>query len=131
MSQEHIQNVQTTSPAKLAFERMIQAINRHDLETMVACFAADFRSEQPFHPERNFIGRTGVRNNWSFFFKMTPDIQVEIMAEAVEGDTVWAELIYRGNNTDGTRFLTRGVTLSGIRNNQISWSRLYIEAIKD
>jgi ketosteroid isomerase-like protein len=131
MSQEQLQRVQTASQAKLVFERMIQALNRHDLEAMLECFAADFRSEQPFHPERNFVGLVGVRNNWSFFFKMTPDIHVEILNEAVEGDTVWTEVIYRGNSTDGTKFLTRGVTISGIQNDKISWSRLYVEAIKE
>jgi len=52
---------------------------------MVACFAPDFRSEQPFHPERSFTGQAGVRKNWTFFFTTVPDIQVEILNEATEG----------------------------------------------
>lgn len=131
MSHEQLQRAQTTSPAKSVFERMIQTINRHDLEAMVENYAPEFRSEQPFHPERNFVGPVGVRNNWGFFFKRTPDIQVEILNEAVEGDTVWAELLFHGNNTDGTKHLVRGVTISGIQNDQISWSKLYIEEIKE
>jgi hypothetical protein len=67
MSQGQVQEAQTHSSPKGVFESMIQAANRHDLEAMVACFAADYRSKQPFHPERNFVGQAGVRKNWSFF----------------------------------------------------------------
>ncbi len=108
MSQEQVQDVQTHSSPKAVFERMIQATNRHDLEAMVACFAPDFRSEQPFHPERNFVGQAGVRKNWSFFFTTIPDIQIEILGEVVEGDTIWAELHYH---------------------DQFIWARLYIETL--
>ena len=131
MLEEQIQNAQTRSSAKLVFERMIQAANRHDLDAMVACFAPDYRSEQPLHPERDFTGQAGVRNNWSFFFTTIPDIQVEILNEAAEGDTVWAELHYHGTQTDGKKLNVKGVTLSGIQANQISWVRLYIEPVQE
>ena len=125
------EQVQTNSSPKLVFERMIQALNRHDLDAMVACFAPDFRSEQPVHPERAFTGQAGVRKNWSFFFSTVPDIQVEILNEVAEGDTVWAELHYHGMQTDGKKFTVKGVTLSHIQADQISWARLYIEPVQE
>ena len=131
MSQEQGQDVQTHSSLKVVFERMIQALNRHDLEAMVACYAPDYRSEQPFHPERNFVGPAGVRKNWSFFFTTMPDYQVEVLNEVGEGDTVWAELHFHGTQADGTKQSTRGVTLLGIQADLISWARLYIEEVKE
>jgi ketosteroid isomerase-like protein len=131
MSQEQVQDAQTSSSPKVVFERMIQAVNRHDLEAMVAFFAPDYRSEQPFHPERNFVGPAGVRKNWSFFFTTIPDIQIEILGELEEGDTVWAELHYHGTQTDGKKFNVRGVILQGIQADQIIWARLYIEEVKE
>jgi len=131
MLEEQVQGVQTHSSPKLVFERMIQAANRHDLDAMVACFAPDFRSEQPFHPERDFSGQEGVRKNWSFFFTTIPDIQVEILNEVAEGDIIWAELHYHGIQTDGKRFTVRGVTLQGIRADQMVWARLYIEPVQE
>jgi hypothetical protein len=125
------EQVQTHSSPKLVFERMIQAANRHDLDAMVACFAADFRSEQPFHPERDFSGQEGVRKNWSFFFTTIPDIQVEILNEVVEGETVWAELHYHGTQADGKKFTVRGVTLQGIQADLMTWARLYIEPVQE
>lgn len=131
MSQKQGQDEQTPSSPKVVFERMSQAANRHDLEAMVACFAPDFRSEQPFHPERNFVGRAGVRNNWSFIFTTIPDIQVEILGEVEAGDTVWAELHFHGTQADGKKQATRGVTIQRIQADQIIWARLYIEPVQE
>ena len=131
MSVEQAQNAQTPSSPQIVFERMIQAANRHDLEAMVACFAPDFRSEQPFYPERNFTGQAGVRKNWSFFFSTMPDFQAEVLSEAVEGDTVWAELNYHGTQVDGKKHVTRGVTISGIQGERIVWANLYIVTIQE
>jgi ketosteroid isomerase-like protein len=130
MREEQRQDTHPPSSAHVVFERMIQAANRHDVEAMVACFAPDFHSEQPFHPERNFIGPTGVRKNWSFFFSTMPDFRVDILSSAVEGDTVWAELHFYGTQVDGRKQVTRGVTLSNIQGEQIAWARVYIEMVQ-
>jgi len=131
MSVEQAQNAQTQSSPRVVFKQMIEAANRHDLEAMVACFAPDFRSEQPFYPERNFTGQAGVRKNWSFFFSTMPDFQVEVLNQSVEGDTVWAELRYHGTQTDGKKHVTHGVSLSGIQGDQIVWAKLYIVTIQE
>ncbi len=131
MSQEQIQKAQTYSSPKLVFERMIQALNRHDLDAMVAYFAPDYRSEQTLHPERNFVGQAGVHKNWSFFFNIVPDIQVDILSEVEERNTIWAELHYHGTQTDGKKFSIKGVTIQGIQADQICWARLYIEPVEE
>ena len=102
------------------------AQNRHDLDGMVACFSRDYQSEQPFYPERNFVGQGGVRKNWGFFFKNTPDIQVDILSEVVDGNTIWAELYIHGTQIDGRKHSTRGVVIQRIRDGLIEWARLYI-----
>src|SRR5260370_42351210 len=112
MLEEQVQDEQTNSSPKSVFERMIQAANRHDLDAMVACFAPDFRSEQPLHPERDFTGQAGVRKNWSFFFTTVPDIQVDILNEVEEGDTVWAELHTHGMQIYGINHTLKVVSLT-------------------
>jgi ketosteroid isomerase-like protein len=126
MREEQRQATRVQSSAKLVFERMIQAANNHDLDAMVACFAPHFRSEQPFNPERNFTGQAGVRKNWSFFFSTMPDFRAEVQRSVVEEEMVWAEMTYSGTQTDGKKQVTRGVTISGMQEGQIAWSRLYI-----
>jgi limonene-1,2-epoxide hydrolase len=133
MTQEQltVKTNQNHSSPKAVIEQMIAALNRHDLEAMVACFGPEFRSEQPFHPERGFTGPGGVRQNWSFFFANIPDIQAEILNMAVEGTTVWTELHYHGTQLDGSSFCAKGVTLTNIEAGKISWARLYTEQVAE
>jgi ketosteroid isomerase-like protein len=56
-------------------ERLVQAMNAHDLEAHVACFRDDYRSDQPAHPARTFTGREQVRQNWSKLFESIPDFR--------------------------------------------------------
>jgi hypothetical protein len=41
----------------------------------------------------------------------------------------WAELRFHGTQVDGTKHVTRGVTISGIKGIQIAWAKLYIETV--
>ncbi len=119
------------STPKDIFESMIEAANRHDLEAMVTCFAPEYRGELPFTPERNFTGQAGVRTNWGSFFSAMPDFQVEILREAVEGDTVWAELFFHGTQTDGVQRMMRGVNIMGMQSGKIAWGKLYQNTVQE
>ena len=107
--------------------RLRDAINRHDLEAFVACFADDFRSEQPAHPDRAFVGSAQVRTNWATFFAGVPDLAAELLRAAEQGDTVWAEWRWWGTRRDGTAVEMRGVTVYGVRGGRFVWGRLYME----
>jgi SnoaL-like domain len=54
-------------------EQLLAAMNAHDIDSHVACFAEDYRSEQPAHPSRTFTGRDQVQQNWSRLFDSIPD----------------------------------------------------------
>jgi hypothetical protein len=118
-----------TSPAVL--ERLQQAQNSHDLEVFVACFAPDYQSAQPIHPDRAFKGAEQVRKNWSNIFQDIPDFRAELLRSSVDGDTVWAEWYWFGTNRDDTQFAVRGVTIMGIQADQIMWGRLYMEPVQE
>jgi len=108
-------------------ERLLQAMNAHDLEAQVACFCDDYRSEQPVHPARTFTGREQVRENWSRLYDSIPDFRAELLRLAVVDDTEWAEWTWRGTKEDGTLLEERGVTIVGTRDGRIAWGRLYLE----
>lgn len=112
-------------------ERLQQALNSHNLEEFVACFAPDYQSAQPVHPERAFQGAEQVRKNWSNIFQDVPDIHAELIHSAVEGDMVWAEWHWFGTRRDSTQFAVRGVTIMGIQADQIMWGRLYMEPVQE
>jgi hypothetical protein len=53
--------------------RLRDAQNAHDLDAFVACFDPAYRSEQPVHPDRAFVGSGQVRMNWAEVFAGVPD----------------------------------------------------------
>lgn len=108
-----------------------RATNDHDLETLVACFAADYRNETPAHPQRGFSGRDQVRANWSQIFFAVPDVTCRVLRCTVEGDTVWSEWEHRGTRADGTPHLMRGVIIFGVVDGVAAWARFYLEPVQE
>jgi ketosteroid isomerase-like protein len=112
-------------------ERLLAAMNAHDLDAFVACFALDYRSEQPAHPGRAFEGSDKVRENWTSVFAGVPDFNAELLLCATTDDGVEiGEWRWRGTHTDGSPFAMQGVTVMAIEAEQIAWGRLYMEVIE-
>jgi ketosteroid isomerase-like protein len=112
-------------------ERLLAAINAHDLEAMVACFADDYLNEWPAHPQRSFQGRAQVRQNWSQIFAGVPDLRARLLRMAVDGDKVWTEWDMAGTRSDGAVFLMRGVSIFGVADGRLAWVRFYLEPVEE
>jgi ketosteroid isomerase-like protein len=111
--------------------RLLAAMNAHDLDAFVACFAPDYRSEQPAHPSRAFEGSDKVRENWTSVFSGVADFNAELLLSATTDDGVEiGEWHWRGTHSDGSLFAMRGVTVMGIEGEQIAWGRLYMEVVE-
>jgi hypothetical protein len=111
-------------------ERLAAAQNARDIDAMVACFADDYSSEQPAHPDRAFRGSAQVRANWSEIFASVPDFRADLLRSAADGDTVWSEWHFRGTQSAGGTLDMAGVIVAGIRDDRIAWARLYLEAVE-
>lgn len=110
--------------------RLRDAINSHDLEAVVACFADDYRNETPAHPSRSFTGREQVRSNWTQILAGIPDLRAEIVRSARCGDDLWAEWSWNGTRPDGAAFAMRGVTILGVDSaGTIAWTQFYMEPV--
>jgi hypothetical protein len=77
--------------------RLHAAMNAHDVDAFVACFAEDYDSAQPAHPDRAFRGREQVRANWSAVFAAVPDFRPELVRIDAVGDTAWSEWALGGD----------------------------------
>jgi ketosteroid isomerase-like protein len=111
--------------------RLLSAMNAHDIDALVACFARDYRSEQPAHPDRAFQGRDKVRENWTSVFSGVPDFNAELLLSATtESGVEIGEWRWRGMYTDGSPFAMRGLTVMGIEGERIAWGRLYMEVVE-
>jgi ketosteroid isomerase-like protein len=111
--------------------RLLEALNAHDLDAFVDCFAPDYRSEQPAHPSRGFEGREKVRENWTNVFAGIPDFHAELLTSGtLADDAEIGEWRWRGTHLDGEPFAMRGVTVMGIEGGRIAWARLYMEIVE-
>ena len=112
-------------------DRLVAALNAHDLEAMVGCFAEDYVNETPAHPPRGFRGNGQVRANWTRIFAGVPDLQARVLRRSQDGETLWTEWEMSGNRTDGAAFLMRGVVIFGLRSETIASARFYLEPVED
>ncbi|MDQ3573409.1 MAG: nuclear transport factor 2 family protein [Actinomycetota bacterium] len=112
-------------------DRLLAAINAHELEAMVSCFAEDYTNETPVHPPRGFRGQEQVRTNWSQIFAAVPNIHARVVRSSVDGDTLWTEWDIAGDRADGARFLMRGVVIFGVAGDTIASARFYLEPVED
>jgi hypothetical protein len=111
-------------------QRFQQAVNTHDIEAFIGCFADDYRSAQPAHPDRGFGGKEQVHKNWTALFQSIPDIHADLLDSSVVGSRVWSEWDWRGTRTDGTAFQMAGVVILDIENDRIVSARLYMEPVE-
>ncbi|HEY6886369.1 MAG TPA: nuclear transport factor 2 family protein [Solirubrobacter sp.] len=109
---------------------LARAMNAHDIDAFVSLFAPDYDSQQPVHPARAFVGRDQVRANWSAVFAGVPDFHAELIATAVEADTLWSEWRWHGTHEDGSRLQMAGVIVCGIDAGRLTWARLYVEPVE-
>jgi len=58
-------------------DRLVSAVNAHDLEAAAALFHEGYRSEQPAHPGRAFTGRPQMHANWAAMFAGIPEDEDE------------------------------------------------------
>ncbi len=111
-------------------ERLLVAMNSHDLEGAAGLFHPDYRSEQPAHPERAFVGRDQLRANWTAMFAGIPNFKAELLSSVDDGDTTWTEWLWSGIRDDGLPFEARGVALFQIADGKIAAGRIYIEDVE-
>ncbi|HEY8655123.1 MAG TPA: nuclear transport factor 2 family protein [Candidatus Limnocylindria bacterium] len=110
--------------------RLLDAMNRHDLEALTECFAPAFVNETPLHPARSFTGNEQVRKNWTQIFAGVPDLRAELLRSITDGGTVWTEWEMRGTRRDGAPHLMRGVSIFGVQDDRFTSVRFYLEPVE-
>lgn len=110
--------------------RLLAAINAHDLDAAAALFHESYHSEQPAHPGRAFTGRAQMHANWAAIFAGVPDFHAELTRFVQDKETVWSEWRWSGTRTDGLPFELRGVTLFRVEGDFIVEGRLYMEEVE-
>src|SRR5689334_1509741 len=81
-------------------DRLVVAMNAHDLGAVAGFIHEDYRSEQPAHPGRTFAGQAQMLANWEAMFAGIPNFHAEIRRSVQDGDTTWTEWRCAGTRTD-------------------------------
>jgi len=116
--------------ASSVMDRLVDAINGHDLDQLVECFAPAFTTDWSVHPSRSFGDRDGVRRNWQAIFRAHPGIQVELTSCVQFGDEIWGEWEFKGENREsGAPAWGRGVMIVVLDEEVIVQSRFYMEPV--
>ena len=110
--------------------RLIEALNRHDLDAMIDCFDPRVRTEFPTQPGRGVQGREYIRAYWEQALTSNGDVRAKLFRCAADGDTVLSEWCWHGTRVDGSSFARAGMTVHGIVDDKIAWQRLYLEPIR-
>jgi ketosteroid isomerase-like protein len=111
-------------------ERLLGAVNAHDLDGLVSCFADDYLNETPAHPLRGFRGGAQVRTNWTQIFAGAPDLHATVPRSVVDGDRLWTEWDLAGTRPDGTALAMRGVVIFEVKPPLITSARFYLEPVE-
>lgn len=110
-------------------ERLRRAVDDHDIDAVVGCFATGYRNETPAHPDRGFDGKEQVRSNWSRIFAGLPDVNAAVLRTSVDGEVVWSEWELARHRPDGVVQVLRGVIIFGVSGDQFAWARFYLEPV--
>ena len=114
----------------LLLERMRAALDAHDLDAFLAFFRDDYVGERPRHPGSPVSSRDDVRTNWTEIIRDVPDLQVDVPAAVADGNTIWSEWRAYGTARSGAALEVRGVIIFGIQDDQVAWSRMYMEPVE-
>jgi ketosteroid isomerase-like protein len=123
-----VDSVRSKPKAGELVDRLCAAVNAHDIEGLVACFADGYVNETPVHPERGFTGKAQVRRNWEQIFGGVPDLAAEATWSA-DDRIAWSEWEMRGTRRDGVAHLMRGVVIFGVEGDEAVWARFYLEPV--
>ena len=113
----------------VTIDRLIAAVNAHDLDALSVLFHPDYESRQPAHPGARVRGALpGARELGGDVRRGSSTSTRNSLACVQDGDTTWCEWTWSGTRSDDQPFEMRGVTLFRISGGVIVAGSLYMEA---
>ncbi len=103
-------------------KRLLEAFNRHDLDSIMAFFADDAIFEMPRGPDpwgRRYVGKAQVSEGLATRFAGIPDVHYGNDRHWVCGDRGCSEWTLTGTTTAGVKVKVRGCDLFEFRGEKI------------
>lgn len=117
-----------TAETRAAVDRLNGAINRRDLEALMAAFSEDcvFENTGPPPDGERFEGQTAVRAFWERWFASNPGAHFDTEDMRVAGERCVVQWVYR-KVRNGEPWHIRGVDLFRVRNGRVTEKIAYIK----
>jgi len=118
-----------TSATTTAVERLLDALNQHDVDAMMAAMTTDplYEDTLPKPDGARYVGREAVRGYWEAFFRRSRQATIEIEEIFAVGDSCAVRHLYRWVEEDGTHGHVRGATLFHVRSGRVAEMRAYVK----
>lgn len=103
-------------------KQILEAFNRHDLDSIMDFFADDCSFDFPRGPEpygQRFVGKVQVRDALAGRFKGIPDVHYGDDSHWVAGDKGVSEWILTGTSLSGAQIKVRGCDLWEFKNGKV------------
>jgi ketosteroid isomerase-like protein len=104
-------------------KRLLDAFNRHDLDSIMEFFSEDSVFDMPHGPDpwgKRYTGKTAVREGLSTRFKGLPDVHYGEDSHWVAGDRGCSEWTLTGTRLTGEKVKVRGCDLFLFRDGKIT-----------
>ncbi len=125
-------NMQQTVTVE-TLKQILDAFNRHDLDSIMEFFADDCSFDFPRGPEfygQRFIGKAQVREALAARFKGIPDVHYGDDVHWVNGDRGISEWTLTGTNLKGVKIKVRGCDLWEFRSGKVTRKDSYWKIVE-
>lgn len=119
----------TTAETALAVERFNAALNRHDVDAVMARMTDDCVFDNTYPPPdgERFVGQAAVRAFWERMFVATPDARFSTEECLVCGDRCTLRWRYDYTGSDGVPAHIRGVDVFRVRDGKVAEKFAYVK----
>ena len=106
------------------------SIERHDIESLLGCYAPDI---EHVNPSRTLIGMDRLRGHWEEFYRTYSYVQVTVLEEAIGSDVICQELEVTATRfptdptTSGQTFTMREAEVLKVRGGLIGSVHMYMD----
>ena len=117
------------SETRAAIDRFNEALNRHDVDAVMAAMTDDCIFENTWPPPdgERFEGQEAVRAFWENLLQNSPDAWFDAEEMIVAGDRCVVRWRYSYTGDDGQKHHLRGIDLFKVREGRVSEKLAYVK----
>ena len=124
-----MQEVAQTASTIQVINRFNEALNRHDVQAVMALMTDDCIFDNTYPPPDGelFEGQEAVRHFWEEFFRSSPGAVFYSEEMFAHEDRCVIRWRYNWTNTDGSRGHVRGVDVLRVRDGKVAEKLAYVK----